>query len=143
MNNQFFKHASPQDIAAATGCTPATARRWHSLGDAMPEMARRLLKFYTAHDLPSIFGRDWKGFSVYQGRLVCDLWTDGITPIELRKLFFMAKECHYLRGDVQAQKNALTALNLRCETLERDNRFFRDQAKQDAAAQTMLKIGLF
>ena len=75
-------------IAAATGCSLATAKRLHSLGDAMPPMALRLVNYHTRHDLSAVFGRDWHKFGIYQGRRVCDLFPDGVTPTQLRKLFF-------------------------------------------------------
>jgi hypothetical protein len=67
----------------------------------MPPMALRLVNYYTRHDLSAVFGRDWHKFGIYQGRLVCDLFPDGITPTQLRKLFFMARDNQLARKHEQ------------------------------------------
>jgi hypothetical protein len=128
---RFDAFTSYQTIAAATGCSQATAKRWHALGDAMPPMGLRLVNFYTRRDLSAIFGRDWHEFGIYQGRLVCDLFRGGITPTELRRLMFLARETPSMRAIIQSQENALAALSVECAKMRRDNAFFRDQARQE------------
>jgi hypothetical protein len=130
-------------IAAATGCSLATAKRWHSLGDAMPPMALRLVNYYTRLDLSAVFGRDWHKFGIYQGRLVCDLFPDGITPTQLRKLFFLAQDNQLLENMNRMQYTALAAVNRRCEVLARDNAFFREQYRQEKAQRDLRGGGCF
>ncbi|MDH2918395.1 MAG: hypothetical protein PXX73_04285 [Sideroxydans sp.] len=130
---RFDALTSYQAIAAATGCSQATAKRWHALGDAMPPMALRLVNFYTRRDLSAIFGRDWHEFGIYQGRLVCDMFRSVITPKELRRLMFLAREVPSMRDLIRSQKNALAALSVECANMRRDNAFFRDQFRQENA----------
>jgi hypothetical protein len=96
-------------------------------------MALRLVNFYTRRDLSAIFRRDWHEFGIYQGRLVCDLFRGGITPTELRRLMFLAREVPSMRDIIRTQKNALAALSVECAKMRRDNAFFRDQARQENA----------
>lgn len=130
-------------IAAATGCSLATAKRWHSLGDAMPPMALRLVNYYTRHDVSAVFGRDWHKFSIYRGRLVCDLFPEGVSPDQLRKLFILAQGNQILESLNRMQNTALEAVNRRCEVLARDNAFFREQHRQEKAQRDLRGGGCF
>jgi hypothetical protein len=124
-------YADPEHIVKATGCSLATARRWHKQNEQMPPAAKRLLSLYLNFEFDGVFGKAWKGYRIRQGLLCCEFWPDGITPEQLRKVFCFALETHNLKCEVACMRKVVLELTGRCEVLERDNRFFRDQMKQE------------
>lgn len=138
-HREEYRYASVEQIIQATGCTPATAKRWKAKPDIMPEMARRLIAYQNCHDLASIWGKDWEHFQYHSGKLFAPSWRNGFAPNEISAMFFRVQLVRALESNVRQLERDLQRERERCEALERVNHFYRNQVMREARFGMMVE----
>lgn len=131
--------ATPDCIQRATGCSPATAKRWKAAPDTMPKMAQRLTRYHVRGELRDLFGKEWDGFVMHKGKLFAPAWREGFTPEQIQHMFFQVQDVGYLRAMVRQLERDLAREQERCEVLERHNYFYRSQVSREARLGMMLE----
>jgi len=109
----------PSEVAEFLGVTLRTLRRYKANPDAMPEMAKKLLRLRLEGDLRALGGDAWEGFYFSRGRLYIPSWANGWEAAQVRALFFTVQEAAALRSEVRDLRARVEALRSGVEYLRR------------------------
>lgn len=82
---------------------------------------------YIEGDASALFGKDWEGHIFRDNLLFIPEWRRGLTPGEIRSLFWQAQLVSSLKREIEQLKKELERRNNEIDSLEIKADFYRRQ----------------
>jgi len=106
-NEIFIKYTSCQEIERITGEDLKTIKQWKKGTRKVPASAIRLLRLYVEGDASALLGQDWDGHVFRDNLLFIPEWRRGLTPGEIRSLFWQVQLISSLKREIELLKEEL------------------------------------
>lgn len=123
----LIKSISCQEIERITGEDLKTIKQWKKGTKKVPASAIRLLRLYIEGDASALLGRDWDGHVFRNNMLFIPEWRRGLTPGEIRALFWQVQLISSLKREIELLKEELGRRNNEFDSLEVKADFYRRQ----------------
>ncbi len=123
----LIKYTSCQEIERITGEDLKTIKQWKKGTRKVPASAIRLLRLYIEGDASALLGKDWDGHVFRDNLLFIPEWRRGLTPGEIRALFWQAQLVSSLKREIKMLMEELERRNNEIDTLEVKADFYRRQ----------------
>lgn len=123
----LIKSIDCQEIERITGENQKTIMQWKKGTKKAPESAIRLLRFFFAGDASAFLGKDWAGHYFRNSLLYVPEWRRGLTPHEIRALFWRGQQVSSLENKIELLKRELEKRNEENDMLEIKAAFYRRQ----------------
>jgi hypothetical protein len=123
----LIKSISCQEIERITGEDLKTIKQWKKGTKKVPASAIRLLRLYIEGDASALLGRDWDGHVFRDNLLFIPEWRRGLTPGEIRSLFWQVQLVSSLKREIELLKEELERRNNEFDSLEVKADFYRRQ----------------
>ncbi|MBK8605020.1 MAG: hypothetical protein IPN87_18845 [Saprospiraceae bacterium] len=123
----LIKSIDCQQIEIITGENQQTIKQWKKGTKKVPESAIRLLKFFFNGDASAFLGKDWTGHYFRDSLLYIPEWRRGLTPHEIRALFWRGQQVSSLENEIELLKRELERRNKEIEMIEIKADFYRRQ----------------
>lgn len=105
--NEIIKFISCQEIERITGENRRTIKQWKKGTKNISEPASRLLRLYILGEASALLGTDWDGHYFKDNLLYIPEWKRGLTPQEIRSLFWQVQQISSLKREINLlKKNA-------------------------------------
>lgn len=125
----LIKSIDCQQIEIITGENQKTIKQWKKGTKKIPESAIRLLRFNFNGDASALLGKDWIGNYFRDNLLYIPEWRRGLTPHEIRALFWRGQQVSSLENEIELLKRELERRNNEINVLEVKADFYRRQAR--------------
>ena len=122
-----IKYISCQEIERITGEDLKTIKQWKKGTRKVPVSAIKLLRLYIEGEASALLGKDWDGHIFRNGLLYIPEWRRGLTPGEIRSLFWQVQLVSNLKIEIKQLKEELERRNNEIDTLEIKADFYRRQ----------------
>lgn len=119
----LIKYTSCQEIERITGEDLKTIKQWKKGTRKVPASAIRLLRLYIEGDASALLGKDWDGHVFRDNMLFIPEWRRGLTPGEIRSLFWQAQLISSLKREIELLREELER--------RRNNEFDSPEVKAD------------
>ena len=123
----LIKSISCQEIERITGEDLKTIKQWKKGTKKVPVSAIRLLRLYIEGDASALLGKDWNGHVFRNNMLFIPEWRRGLTPGEIRALFWQVQLISSLKREIELLKEELERRNNEYDSLEVKADFYRRQ----------------
>ena len=123
---------SPEEISRITGAAPRTIRHWIQKPENVPERVLRDLNLFIHGELSTIGGNDWQGHTLRAGLLFIPGWRNGISPEQLKTMFFDCQQARALKNEARNLREELDRRNAELEQLEKKVAFYRAQCLRES-----------
>ena len=123
----LIKSISCQEIERITGEDLKTIKQWKKGTRKVPVSAIKLLRLYIEGEASALLGADWDGHIFRNGLLYIPEWRRGLTPGEIRSLFWETQLVSSLKNEIRQLKEELERRNNEIDTLEVKADFYRRQ----------------
>ena len=122
-----IKYISCQEIEKITGEDLKTIKQWKKGTRKVPVSVIKLLRLYIEGEASALLGKDWDGHIFRNGLLYIPEWRRGLTPGEIRSLFWQIQLVSSLKIEIKQLKEELERRNNEIDTLEVKADFYRRQ----------------
>lgn len=123
----LIKSISCQEIERITGEDLKTIRQWKKGTRKIPVSAIKLLRLHIEGEASALLGKDWDGHIFRNGLLYIPEWRRGLTPGEIRSLFWQVQLISSLKSEINSLKRELERRNEEIDALEIKADFYRRQ----------------
>lgn len=123
----LIKFTSCQEIERITGEDLKTIKQWKKGTRKVPASAIRLLRLYIEGDASALLGKDWDGHVFRDNMLFIPEWRRGLTPGEIRALFWQVQLISSLKREIELLKEELERRSNEFDSLEVKADFYRRQ----------------
>lgn len=123
----LIKSISCQEIERITGEDLKTIKQWKKGTRKVPASAIRLLRLYIEGDASALLGKDWDGHVFRDNLLFIPEWRRGLTPGEIRSLFWQVQLISSLKQEINLLKQELERRNEEINILEVKAAFYKRQ----------------
>ena len=90
--DDLIKSISSEEIEKITGENLRTIKQWKKGTKKISKPAARLLRLYILGEASALLGKDWDGHYFRGNLLYIPEWRRGLTPGEIRALFWQAQQ---------------------------------------------------
>lgn len=125
--NELIKGISVPAIEEITGESPRVIKQWKKGTRKIPESAIRLLRLYLNGDASAILGKDWEGHFFRDNLLYIPEWKRGLSPYEIRSLFWECQLNRCLKSENRLLKQEIERRNEEIDKLEVKAAFYKKQ----------------
>lgn len=123
----LIKGIDCHEIERITGENQKTIKQWKNGTKKIPESATRLLRFFCKGDASAFLGKDWADHYFRNSLLYIPEWRRGLTPHEIRALFWRGQQVSSLENEIELLKRELERRNIELDLLEIKANFYRRQ----------------
>lgn len=123
----LIKSISCQEIERITGEDLKTIKQWKKGTKKVPVSAIRLLRLYIEGDASALLGKDWDGHIFRNNLLFIPEWRRGLTPGEIRALFWQVQQIWSLKREIDLLKQEIEKLGEENNVLEVRAAFYKRQ----------------
>lgn len=123
----LIKSITCQEIERITGEDLKTIKQWKKGTRKVPASALRLLRLYIDGEASALLGKDWDGHIFRNNLLFIPEWRRGLTPDEIRSLFWQGQLVSSLKTEIELLKQELERRNKEIDVLEVKADFYRRQ----------------
>ena len=125
--DDLIKSISCQEIERITGENLKTIKQWKNGTKKISKSASRLLRLYILGEASALLGKDWDGHYFRNNLLYIPEWRRGLTPHEIRALFWQVQQISSLKQEIDLLKHELEKRNEENNILETKADFYRRQ----------------
>ncbi|SER81158.1 hypothetical protein SAMN05421690_10853 [Nitrosomonas sp. Nm51] len=125
--NELIQGISVPAIEEITGESPKVIKQWKKGTRKIPESAIRLLRLYLNGDASAILGKDWEGHIFKDNLLYIPEWKRGLSPHEIRSLFWECQLNRCLKNENRLLKQEIERRNEEIDKLEVKAAFYKKQ----------------
>lgn len=125
--NDLLYGISIDEIERITGEDQKIIKQWKKGTKRIPEPAIRLLKLYLSGDASALLGKDWLGHFFKDNLLYIPEWRRGLTPYEIRALFWQGQQIPGLKNEIELLKKEIERRIQEINELEVKANFYRHQ----------------
>ncbi len=125
--NDLIKSISSQEIERITGENQRTIKQWKKGTKKISESAARLLRLYILGEASALLGKDWDGHYFKDNLLYIPEWRRGLTPHEIRALFWQIQQIWSLKREIELLKKDIEKYAEEINVLEIKAAFYRRQ----------------
>ena len=125
--DDLIKSISSEEIEKITGENLRTIKQWKKGTKKISKPAARLLRLYILGEASALLGKDWDGHYFRGNLLYIPEWRRGLTPGEIRALFWQAQQILSLKKEIDFLKQELERRNNEILNLEVKADFYRRQ----------------
>lgn len=141
--NDLIKSIDCQQIEIITGENQKTIKQWKKGTKKIPESAIRLLRFNFNGDASALLGKDWINNYFRDSMLYIPEWRRGLTPHEIRALFWRSQQVSSLENEIELLKRELERRNNEIDLLEIKADFYRRQLVLESRFGMILQRSFF
>ena len=123
----LIKSINCQEIERITGEDLKTIKQWKKVTKKVPVSAIRLLRLYIDGEASALLEKDWNGHIFKNNLLFIPEWRRGLTPDEIRALFWQGQVVSSLKTEIELLKQELERRNQEIDNLEVKADFYRRQ----------------
>lgn len=123
----LIKSINCQEIERITGEDLKTIKQWKKVTKKVPVSAIRLLRLYIDGEASALLEKDWNGHIFKNNLLFIPEWRRGLTPDEIRALFWQGQLVSSLKTEIELLKQELERRNQEIDNLEVKADFYRRQ----------------
>lgn len=123
----LIKSIDCQEIERITGENQKTIKQWKKGTKKISESASRLLKLYILGEASALLGTDWDGHYFRNNQLYIPEWRRGLTPQEIRALFWQVQQISSLKREIGLLKKEIEKCAEEINTLEIKADFYKNQ----------------
>lgn len=116
-----------QEIERITGEDLKTIKQWKKGTKKVPASAIRLLRLFIDGEASALLGKEWDGHIFKNNLLFIPEWRRGLTPDEIRSLFWQSQLVSSLKTEIELLKQELERRNNEIDILEVKADFYRRQ----------------
>lgn len=139
----LIKSIDCQEIERITGENQKTIKQWKKGTKKIPESAIRLLNFNFNGDASAFLGKDWAGHYFRDNLLYIPEWRRGLTPHEIRALFWQVQQILSLKREIDLLKQELERRDEQINTLEIKANFYKRQLVLESRFGMILERSFF
>lgn len=123
----LIKSVNCEEIERITGEDLKTIKQWKKGTKKIPASAIRLLRLYIEGDASALLGKDWDGHIFRNNLLFIPEWRRGLTPGEIRALFWQVQQIWSLKREIDLLKQEMEKLSEENSILEARAAFYKRQ----------------
>ena len=135
----LIKSIDCQEIERITGENQKTIKQWKKGTKKIPESASRLLRLYILGEASALLGSDWNGHYFKNNPLYIPEWRRGLTPHEIRSLFWQVQQVSSLKREIGILKRDIEKHAEEINALEVKADFYRRQLVLESRFGMILK----
>lgn len=125
--NDLIKSISSEEIERITGENQKIIKQWKKGTKKISEPAARLLRLYILGEASALLGKDWDGHYFKDNQLYIPEWRRGLTPHEIRALFWQVQQIWSLKREIELLKQDIEKYTEEINALEIKAAFYRRQ----------------
>lgn len=137
--NDLIKSISCQEIERITGENQKIIKQWKKGTKKISEPAARLLRLYILGEASALLGKDWDGHYFKDNQLYIPEWRRGLTPHEIRALFWQVQQIWSLKREIELLKRDIEKQTEEIISLEVKADFYRRQLVLESRFGMMLQ----
>lgn len=125
--NKFIQGISIETIEEITGETQKVIKQWKKGTRKIPESAIRLIRLYVNGEASAILGKEWEGHFFRDNLLYIPEWKRGLSPYEIRSLFWECQLNRCLKSENKFLKQEIERRNEEIDKLQVKAAFYKKQ----------------